>query len=362
MNSLYSSVSYLRELDDLADRCDLSWLSGQTILISGATGMVGSYLIDLLLRWHETRHTDVHVIGLGRSTAKAAARFCRYVDDSAFEFVAADINNPLPALPERIDYVIHAASNTHPLQYATDPVGTILSNTIGTRNMLDQARDHRVKRFMFLSSVEIYGENRSDRDAFTEQDCGYIDCNTLRAGYPESKRVGEALCQAYRKQYGLDAVIIRLPRLFGPTLQPNDSKALSQFIRNAVKDEPIVLKSAGTQYYSYLYTADAVNALLKVLQCGGDGEAYNAADSRFDIHLYELAELIAASRQSKVVYEIPSAVESNGFSKATKAVMNADKLRALGWTIDGTIRDRIETTVRILGEIEWERDDTGFHK
>ena len=85
--------------------------------------------------------------------------------------------------------------------------------------------------------MEIYGENRNDREAFTEQDCGYIDCNTLRAGYPERKRVGEALCQAYRKQYGLDAVIIRMPRLFGPTLQPNDFKALSQFIRNAVKDE-----------------------------------------------------------------------------------------------------------------------------
>ena len=353
MDSLYTCDVYMRELDRMIENCDLSWLSNQTVLVSGATGMVGSYLIDLLLRWHETRHTDIHVIGLGRNTAKAAARFCRYVDDPALEFVAADINNPLPALPERIDYVIHAASNTHPLQYATDPVGTILSNTIGTRNMLDQARDHHVKRFLFLSSVEIYGENRSDRDAFAEQDCGYIDCNTLRAGYPESKRVGEALCQAYRKQYGLDAVIIRLPRLFGPTLQPNDSKALSQFIRNAVKGEPIVLKSAGTQYYSYLYTADAVSAILNVLQCGADGEVYNAADSRFDIHLFELAEMIAAARQTMLVYDIPDSVESSGFSKATKAIMNADKLHALGWKIDSNMRERIETVIEILTSVKW---------
>lgn len=156
MNSLYSSASYLREHEDLIDRCDLSWLAGQTVLISGATGMVGSYLIDLLLRWHETRHTNIHVIGLGRNTAKAATRFCRYIDDPALEFVTADINDPLPAFPKRIDYVIHATSNTHPLQYATDSIGTILSNTIGTRNMLDQARDHQVKRYpLWRSMVKI---------------------------------------------------------------------------------------------------------------------------------------------------------------------------------------------------------------
>ena len=120
----------------------------------------------------------------------------------------------------------------------------------------------------------IYGENRGDTELFDESYCGYIDCNTLRAGYPESKRCGEALCQAYKKQKGVDVVVARLTRSFGPTLQLTDTKALTQFLKNGLNKENIVLKSAGTQYYSYTYAADAVTGLLTVLLQGESGAAY----------------------------------------------------------------------------------------
>ena len=191
---------------------------------------------------------------LGRNEEKARARFADYADCPQFHFIKQDINEKVvgnPALPAKIDYVIHAASNTHPVAYASDPIGTITANVFGTQYLLDYAKEADCKRFVFLSSVEIYGENRGDTDKFTEDYLGYIDCNTMRAGYPESKRTGEALCQAYRKQMEMDVVIPRLSRVYGPTMLMSDTKALSQFILKSVKQEDIVLKSEGTQEFSY---------------------------------------------------------------------------------------------------------------
>ena len=218
--------------------------------------------------------------------------------------------------------------------------------------MLDFAVKHHTVRFAFASSNEIYGENRGDAELFDEGYCGYIDCNTMRAGYPESKRCGEALCQAYRAQKGLDVVIPRFTRTYGPTMVMSDSKAVSQFIKKGVAGEDIILKSAGTQYYSYQYMADSVSGLLTVLLLGADGNAYNIADESSDIMLKDLAGLIAAVNGKQVVFEIPDAVEAAGYSKATKARLDGGKLRSLGWKPEYDIREGIERTIRILREIQ----------
>lgn len=156
---------------------------------------------------------------------------------------------------------MHGASNTHPFLYSGKPIETILTNVAGTNNLLEFAVKHRCKRFLFLSSVEVYGENRGDCEKFKEDYCGYINSNTMRAGYPESKRTGETLCQAYIKEYGLDSVILRLARCYGPGILQNDSKALSQFIHRAKEKRDIILKSEGKQEFSYVYQADVVDAM-----------------------------------------------------------------------------------------------------
>lgn len=182
------------------------------------------------------------------------ARFEYCFENSLFQFVEYDVNKKLIWNEmNQVDYVLHFASNTHPLQYATDPIGTITTNIIGVQNLLDFSVEHNVTRFVFASSNEVYGENRGDVEKFNEEYCGYINCNTMRAGYPESKRCGEALCQAYKAQKNLDIVIPRLTRSYGPTLLNTDTKALSQFLHNGVAGENIVLKSAGIQYYSWLF-------------------------------------------------------------------------------------------------------------
>lgn len=265
-----------------------------------------------------------------------------------FEFISHDINKPLDLDIDTVDYVLHMASNTHPLAYSSDPIGTVTTNIIGTKNMLDFAVKHGAKRVAFTSSCEVYGENRGDTELFDEKYCGYIDCNTMRAGYPESKRCGEALCQAYKKQENLDIVIPRLARSYGPTMLMSDTKALSQFIKKGIAKEDIVLKSKGTQYYSYTYVADAVAGLFTCLLKGENGEAYNIADMPGDIMLKDLAGTIAKLSGTKVVFELPDEAEKAGYSTATKARLDGTKIKSLGWSMHYDIKQGIERTLEML--------------
>ncbi len=332
---------------------DLPWnkLENNSILISGASGLVGSCLIDALMKRNEDFGMGCKIIAIGRNVEKAKARFIKYWDNDLFRFVSCDINKNLEFYGEdKIGYVLHMASNTHPVAYATDPIGTITTNIIGTNNLLNYAADHHADRFAFASSNEIYGENRGDAEFFAEDYCGYINSNTMRAGYPESKRCGEALCQAYAKQKNLDIVIPRLTRSFGPTMLMSDTKAISQFIKKGLDREDIVLKSEGTQYYSYTYVSDAVSGLLTVLLKGESGEAYNISAEKGDIMLKDIAKTISGYVGRKVVFELPDELERSGYSTATKARLDGSKLQNLGWNAFYSVEDGVRRTIDILGE------------
>ncbi len=348
---VFEVEEYMEDVSYLAN-LNLPWnsLADKSILISGATGMIGSCLVDVLIQQNR-RGLNCKVYALGRDEKRAAERFSYCIDAKNFEFIKQDVSKPIIIENvDTVDYVLHLASNTHPVLYATKPVETITTNVLGTLNMLDFARQHHAKRCAVASSNEIYGENRGDVEVFNEAYCGYLDSNTLRAGYPESKRLSEALCQAYIRQYGLDIVIPRFTRSFGPTMLFDDSKASSQFIKKALAGEDIVLKSAGTQMYSYTYVCDAVSGLLTVLLKGQCGEAYNIADGRSDIMLKDLAALIADWAGSNVVYELPDMIESAGYSTATKARLDGAKLQKLGWRAKYDIESGIRQTLSILAK------------
>lgn len=343
-------VLYQEDLVKTADRIPCwDFLKGTTFLITGATGLIGSFLIDLIMQENSKHDLHCRILAVGRNQQRAASRFSPYWDSAYFKFIAQDLTEGF-FLDESVQYVLHAASNTHPVAYATDPIGTIVTNIIGTNNLLAWATEHGCKRFIFASSVEIYGENKGDIEAFDEQYLGYIDCNTVRAGYPESKRAGEALCQAYRKKENLDVVIARLSRVYGPSMLSGDSKAIAQFLKNGLNGQNIVLKSEGTQFYSYSYVADAVQGLLLLFSSGHDGEAYNIADSSSDCTLLELAGMIANHSNTQVVFNLPSTIEQMGYSKATKAILDASKIHALGFRPEYSIQKGIARTLDILSE------------
>lgn len=344
-----ANSDYWRLIDEITKE-KLPWEKWKNcrVLISGATGMMGKCFIDAIMRRNEQFGDNIRIIALSRNAEFAVQRFEEYWDAPCFEYHACDVNSMLQDVGE-VDYIIHAASNTHPLQYSNDSIGTITSNIIGTKNLLDYAVSHGTKKFCFVSSVEVYGENRGDVERFDEEYMGYIDCNTLRAGYPESKRVGEALCNAYKQTFGLDFCTARLSRVYGPTMLLTDSKAISQFIKKAAMKEDIVLKSAGTQKYSYTFVTDAVAGVLYTMLMGESGEAYNVSDEKSEITLKEIAALLADNAGTKVVFEMPDESEQQGYSKATKAMLDTAKLRELGWKPQVHMAEGLKCTVEEVG-------------
>lgn len=350
---LYDNQLYMEDVNYVLG-LPLPWekLKDSSVMLSGATGLIGSFFIDVILQKNINDDLNCTVYALGRNEERAKNRFSRFKEDSHFKFILYDVKLPLVCDDLRkIDYVLHLASNTHPMLYSTDPIGTITTNIIGVQNMLEFSVKHEAERFIFASSNEMYGENRGDVEFFDEDYCGYINANTLRAGYPESKRCGEALCQAYKVQRNLNVGIARLTRSYGPTMIMSDTKAVSQFIKKGIAGEDIVLKSAGMQYFSYTYMADAVSGLLWMLLAGENGEAYNIAEEHNDIRLRDLAGIIAKMNGKEVVFEEPDAVEAAGYSKATKARLNGHKLLGLGWKPKYDVESGMQRTITILKEI-----------
>ncbi len=326
-------------------------LKGRNVLIAGATGMLGRAMTDILMYKNEKDDLGCHIYASGRSRQKAEKRFPgRYFCSPCFTFLEWDVAGSAPEDMPKMDYLLNMASNTHPLAYASRPIETILTNIYGTRNLLDVCRRQQGGRNVFLSSVEIYGENRGDKALFDERYTGFLDCNTLRAGYPESKRCGESLCQAYFREAGVDSVIVRLPRLFGPTLLEEDSKAVSQFIHKALCREDIVLKSGGSQHYSFLYVMDAVTGILTVMLSGKAGEAYNLASEDNDVTLKCMAETVAGAVGKKVIYELPDEDEKAGYSTATVARLDGTKAMGLGWKPMYHAVEALERTIHIMEE------------
>lgn len=327
-----NSFDFENEIDICAD-INIDWVKfrNKTILITGATGLVGKYLISTLLKRNINYNCGIKIIAVGRNEEKFSQRFQDVEGTDSIIFLKQDVCSPFD-VKCHVDYIVHMASNTHPRLYATDPIGTEMANILGTYNLLKLAAKNPGCRFLLTSSGDIYGDNRSDKEYLSEQDCGYIDCNTLRAGYIEGKRASEALCNAFHESMNVDFVIARLCRIYGSTMTAEDSKAISQFIRNAAASENIVLKSEGKQVFSYLYIFDVVTALLRIMTDGVSGNAYNVAENSQILSLRQLAEMLAIIGNSKVIIQAPDKIEAKGASSFKDVRLDGSKLKALGWT------------------------------
>lgn len=326
---------------------DWRQLNNKGILITGGTGLIGTFLIDVLMYRNNIYKDNITIYAMGRCKEKAVIRFKDYFNSPFFQFIQQDVQSPID-LNIDIDFVIHGASNTHPVAYATAPINTLLLSINGTKNILDFTLTHKVKKILFISSVEIYGENRGDTEYFKEDYCGYVDCNILRACYSEGKRAAETLCQAYITEKNINCVIARCCRIYGPTMGSDDTKVIAQFIRNVCNNEDIILKSKGTQQYSYCYVADICSGLLLLLLKGQNGEAYNISDMNCNISLSQIAQILADNTHQNIRYELPPPIESLGYSKATKALLDSNKLQNLGWSPEYTIKDGLLRSVDIL--------------
>ncbi|MCD7844036.1 MAG: NAD(P)-dependent oxidoreductase [Clostridiales bacterium] len=304
-------------------------LCGSTVLITGATGLIGKSIIYKLLAYNRQANIPVRIIAVARNLAKARRIFKKDVN---LDFWVTDICD-LKAENRNVDYIIHAASQTSSKAFIENPVETSMTALVGTINVLEFARQNPVKGFVYLSSMEVYGTPTSD-EKISEISASNLNTAAVRSCYPESKRMCESLCVSYLSEYCVPAKIVRLTQTFGPGVEYHDGRVFAEFARCAIEGNDIVLHTKGDTKRNYLYTDDAVNAVLTVLLRGQPGEAYNAANESTYCSIYEMACLVAekcAKKKIKVIVKAEDNAEKMGYAPTLHMNLNAAKLQELGW-------------------------------
>ena len=319
-------------------------VTGKSFLITGASGLIGSCIIDLLMLANQEGANN-HVYALGRSYEKLSKRFSSFANNKYFHIIAQDVCSPLDDSYD-FDYIVHGASNADPVSYAKYPVETMTTNILGGKNILDYGKLHQKCKITILSTFEVYGNG--NKDVYSESDAGVLDFNQFRSCYPESKRSLEIMSRCYVDEYGVNVNVARLSSIYGPTMAANDSKAHAQFLRNALADKDIVLKSKGLPRRTYCYVVDAVTGILTVLFKGEKAESYNISNEKSTASIAEVAQIIAEVAGKDVVYDLPSEIEKKGFSKPQNCMLDNNKLRSLGWIGRYTLLEGIKETYRIL--------------
>nr|MCR4902155.1 NAD-dependent epimerase/dehydratase family protein [Butyrivibrio sp.] len=315
-------------------------LYGKSVMITGATGIIGSFITEMLIYLNREKNANITIYAVSRSADRIRQRFG---PDSFIELLQQNVITPF-AFSKHIDYIIHAASNAYPKAMIEEPVETIMANIQGTQNLLEMARQCNAKRLLFISSGEVYGKCEPEIEKFREDYAGYIDSMNPRSCYPQSKRMAENLCVCYQKEFGVESAIARLCHTFGPNVTSKDNRATVQFFKNAVNKENIVLKSSGTQLRSYQYIADSASALLTVMINAKPGEAYNIANDDCIITIRGIAEKIAQVAGTKLVIEAPDTEDIAQQTFIEHQVLDSTRLTNLGWKNAFSIDEGIEHT------------------
>lgn len=347
MKPLAESSAWRTSLEAVAHDVPEGVLPFGRILVTGATGLVGSALVDLLLAVRALRRIPLTVVAAGRSHARLLARFGT---SDGLEFLDYDATRPFPSVKPPFSAIVHAASNASPQLYVQDPCGTIFANVNGVRDILDCARHSSGCRVLYVSSSEVYGV-RTDTGPFREDSYGIVDPLSPRSSYAEAKRAAEAVCAAFAVQFGVPVVIARPGHVYGPTATAFDRRVSSDFSFKAARGDGLVLKSAGSQIRSYCHCLDCATALLFILARGESGAAYNVANPDSVLSIREMASLLAEAGGVSVTFGEPSAAERATFNPMSDSSLDPSRLLSLGWRGRFNAHDGLFQAVETLREL-----------
>lgn len=344
----------LEDLKQIGSR-SLFWdsLRDCRILITGATGMISSYLTMALIYYRKT-HIDCkfELSILVRSLEKARRMFSPYLDCNWFRIYVGDVCSW--NTEETFDFIIHGASPADPRSFGTDPAGTFLPNVLGTLSLLELAKKSNAKRFLFLSSGESHGQLLDSQYLIDEHTFGTLDPMAARSCYGEGKRAGEALCAIWNRQYGVSTSVIRISHTYGPTMDiKHDSRVFAEFISCIVKRKNIELKSDGSAIRPFCYLSDAVDGILRVLLAPNPEMCYLMAGKQY-LSILELAHMLCRlfpERQLRVLNS--TRLQNDPYLEASKQPqykIDTSKLESLGWMPEVTVEEGFIRTVHAIEE------------
>ncbi len=309
---------------------DLPWsdLKDSTVLVTGAGGFIGGYIVQTLLALG-----NVKVIGIVRNLNKAQHKYLHCSNHDHLVLIEQDVCIPLEQ-KINADYIIHAASQASPKYFGSDPVGTLKANVLGTFNLLELAVHLQTKKFIFISTGEVYGILDDNKKNISEEYYGYVNFINIRSCYAESKRMAENMCICYAHQYGIQVNMLRLSHTYGPGIDLNDGRVFADFTKNIVKNEDINLYSDGSALRNFIYITDAILALFYILFKGQSSHAYNVASDK-ETSIIDLAHLLCnifPEKQLKVRCNTKREGHSTYIkSESSRASYNTNKLKKLGW-------------------------------
>lgn len=332
----------------------INWekLNNKTIFITGATGLIGYYLTSALIYKNIKENSNIKILALVRNIEKAKIQFEEQLRvDNNLNFICGDLNN-IPNISEKIDYIIHGASPTSSKSFAENPVEVIKTIYNGAVNVLELARSKDIKNMVYLSTMEVYGVNKT-HDKVDEEHESYLNTMNVRNSYPESKRLCENLCASYYSEYNVPINVLRLTQTFGPGIKENDNRVFAQFIRASIEKKDIILLTEGKTYRSYLYLADAVTAVLTILSVGKYGEAYNVANEESYCSIREMAELVVndiSNREIKLVFNFDNKNDTKIFMPQMCMNLDIKKLKKLGWNSNYNLKNMYKRTIISIEE------------
>ena len=349
---IYDSQIWLQDINTgMKTVPELNQLENKNIMITGAAGLICSAIVDILISYNESHANKINILLAGRWLEEMEARFGSYLLKNYMKFVRYDASRTDNHIEEQADYIIHGASNAFPAMVMKQPVETMTANFSGMMELLEYAKQNGTKRILYISSSEVYG-NKQNNEAFSEDQYGFIDLLNPRNSYSIGKRAAETLCASYAAEYGVESVIVRPGHIYGPTASPYDNRVSSAFAYSAARGQNIVMKSDGSQLRSYCYCVDCATAILKVLLCGENLNAYNISNPNSIITIKQMAQVLAKAGNVQLILEGASESEKKSFNPMNNSSLKSEKLESIGW--QGIFNDTIGLThtVKILAEVQ----------
>lgn len=327
---------------------DVEKLRDKSFLITGASGMLGSYIVNVLRVLNSEYNMNIKLI-LNVLDKKFLSD--EVLNEKNVTIIEQNVCEPFK-IDGPVDYIVHAASPASPKIMKDYPFETNAANTIGTYNTLILAKEKNASGYLFVSSREIYGEPMDGQDVFTEDGLlGQVNPLVPRNGYAEGKKAAENMCVGMKEEYGINTKVVRLAHTYGPGMSINDGRVQADFLNNVINKQDIIMKSDGSSIRTYTYVSDSVNGIFKVLLSSKD-IVYNISDDQ-EVSIKDLANiLVSLSENSKLVMQIDDTL-AKGSASFKKGILSNEKIKKeLNWYPKYDIKEGFRRTIEYLKDVK----------